>query len=143
MGLLPDWERPVPASLQCILDQLPATWVDDGLTLFPDKIGAWVISKCGTGHDAFYCTRMWPAGRMGVAHKAEGDRAIRDWVWAMLPFGLRVSGYVIFMGVWRGGYGSYNSCGPQPLSATDAQVEAGQCRHGVPMPGWMEGFVVR
>jgi hypothetical protein len=130
--------RPLPVSLGVLLRRLPPGWVDDGLSCFPDSILGWDIGPAGSGHDAYYCSRMWPAGRMDDAHKREGDARLRDWVWELLPFGLRMIGYVIFLGVWRGGYGPgrYDTCGRKPEGATAEQRSAGLCRHGLSTADW-------
>ena len=138
MAIIPvRWCRPIPAAARGVLERLPTTWVDDGLSCFPDSILGWDIAWCGTIHDARYCSRLWPAGSMDVVAKRRADLEIRDNVWAALPFGLRLTGYVVFLGVWRGGYGSFDSCGPVPLKATQEQLEQGRCRHGVHRPAWM------
>jgi hypothetical protein len=116
--------RPIPQSLKEILARLPEGWVDDGLSCFPDRIPPFIgydLRMAGTGHDWAYCTRCHPAGEMDEDQKRHADLMIRDWVWAMLPFGLRLTGYVIFLGLWRGGYGAFDSCGPHPHGASEEQ----------------------
>lgn len=54
MALIPKLtKRPAPPDLQEILDNLPPTWVDDGLSNFPDSVLGFDISEAGTGHDFF------------------------------------------------------------------------------------------
>jgi hypothetical protein len=46
-------QLPVPTDLQELLDRLPPTWVDDGLSGFPDSVLGFNIRPAGTGHDFF------------------------------------------------------------------------------------------
>lgn len=139
MALIPiHTRRPAPPDLQALLDVLPESWVDDGLTNFPDSVFGWDISQAGTGHDAFYCTRMWPAGTMDRAHRELGDRKIGEWIHALLPWGLRQTGLAVSWTVYQvGGMKAFDSCGLDPYGATEYQRHMKLCRHGVMMPPWL------
>lgn len=122
-----------------LIASLPSTWVDDGLSGFPDSVMGWDISAAGTGHDAYYCTRIWPRGWMDAEHRDEGDAKIGEWIWVLLPFGVRTVGLAVAQAVhYFGGINAYDSCGLRPRGASAGQLAAGQCRHGVPRPEWMK-----
>jgi hypothetical protein len=132
--------RPIPHDLYGLLLRRPDTWVDDGLSNFPDSILGWDISPAGTGHDMGYCTRMWPAGQLDRAHREHYDAKLGEWVRALLPFGLRLVGYAVFAATYQlGGLKAFNSCGPKAYGASAGQIAQGLCRHGVPKPEWMNG----
>jgi hypothetical protein len=131
------WRRPIPLDLYGLLMCRPSTWVDDGLTSFPDSILGYDISPAGSGHDMYFCTRCWPAGRLTRDHKEEADRKLGQWVRALLPFGLRWVGWMVFLGVYTFSDRAFDTCGPKPRGATAGQMAAGLCRHGCPKPKWM------
>lgn len=139
MALIPVWKQlPIPADLQALLDRRPATWADDGLSGFPDSLLGYSISPCGSAHDMAYCGRMWPAGALDRAHREFYDAKLGEWVRAMLPFGLRWTGWLVFLAVYEfGGAKAFDSCGQRAYGANAGQMAAGLCRHGVPRPAWL------
>lgn len=139
MALIPvHTRRPLPDDLAALLAKRPSTWVDDGLSGFPDSVFGWDISQAGTGHDMYYCSRLWPAGALDRAWREKADAALGRWVHALLPFGLRLSGYAVALAVYEfGGMKAFDSCGSRPYGATAGQLAAGLCRHGCPAPDWL------
>ncbi len=137
-------QRPVPVEAQEILAAIELGtpgFLDDGLSMFPDEWFGFDFAWAGRIHDWEYCSRAHPAGSMGVRAKKRADKRIGRLVSGGLPWRWKVLGPVVRLGVWRGGYGSYNSCGPVPYGATDEQLVAGLCRHGLDRPDWMDGDV--
>ena len=135
-------QRPIPEEATAILAEIDRTtpgFSDDGLSLFPDRWFGFDFKWAGRIHDWEYCSRAHPAGAMGVRAKKRADRRIGRLVRAALPWRWKVLGTVVRLGVWRGGYGSYNSCGPVPYGATDEQLVGGLCRHAILRPDWMDG----
>lgn len=134
-------QRPIPAEATEILEEIETTspgFLDDGLSLFPDRWFGFDFAWAGKIHDWEYCSRAHPAGSMGVRAKKRADSRIGRLVRSALPWRWKLLGTVVRVGVWRGGYGSYNSCGPVPFGATDEQLVGGRCRHGLERPAWME-----
>jgi hypothetical protein len=135
-------QRPVPAEARELLEEIlrgSPGFTDDGLSLFPDEWFGFDFSWAGRIHDWEYCSRAHQAGSMGVRAKKRADKRIGRLVSSALPWRWKVLGPVVRFGVWRGGYGSYNSCGPVPYGATDEQLVAGRCRHELDRPDWMDG----
>lgn len=139
MALIPVHTSRLPTSeMQVVLDRLPETWVDDGLSCFPDSIFGWDIATAGTIHDARYCTRLWDPGDLDRGWREAADSELGRNVRALLPFGLRLVGFGVFLAVYEvGGMKAFDSCGRDPYGASMAQLRLGQCRHGVPVPDWM------
>lgn len=139
MAIIPvHTRREVPESLRRLLERRPVSWIDDGLTAFPDSILGWDISPAGSGHDVSYCTRMWPAGALDRRWREAADAELGRNVRALLPFGLRLIGYAVFLVVYQvGGMKAFNSCGPHPYGVTAGQSASGLCRHGCGKPDWM------
>jgi hypothetical protein len=130
--------RSVPADLARIIENLPPGWTDDGLSGFPDSVLGFDISPAGTGHDALYCSRLWGAGELDRNWREAADGLLGRWVRALLPFGLRWTGWLVFAAVYElGGAKAFDSCGKRAYNANAGQIAAGLCRHGVPRPPWM------
>ena len=133
-------QRPVPqeaVELLAVIDETTPDFQDDGLSMFPDRWFGFQFAWAGRIHDWEYCGRCHPAGYMNVDQKRAADKRIGRLVRSALPFRWRWLGTVVRVGVWRGGYGAYNSCGPVPDGATDEQLVEGACRHGIARPDWM------
>ncbi len=133
-------QRPIPkeaANLLAEIDEQTPGFKDDGLSMFPDRWFGFNFSWAGRVHDWEYCSRAHAAGAMGVRAKKRADQRIGRLVRAALPWRWKILGTIVRAGVWRGGYGSYNSCGPMPLGATDEQLVLGKCRHDLDLPDWM------
>lgn len=128
---------PPPPDLAELIARLPPTWVDDGLTMFPDSIAGWSIKAAGTGHDALVCTRLWHAGAMDREWSEQAVAKIGRWVQALLPSGLQWVRFIVMRGVYRFGDKAFDSCGRKPYGARAGQMALGLCRHGVPRPSWM------
>ena len=134
-------QRIVPKEAQAILETIDEefpSFEDDGLSLFPDRWFGFDFSWAGKIHDWEYCTRCHAAGAMNVRAKKDADGRIGRFVRSALPWRWKILGSIVRLGVWRGGYGSYNSCGPVPGGATDDQLVTGLCRHGITRPDWMD-----
>lgn len=140
MAIIPvHTRRPVPSDLASIIAGLPPTWVDDGLSGFPDSVLGWDISPAGTGHDHFYCGRLHPPGALDREWREVADMKLGAWVRAFLPFGLRLVGYAVFAATYEfGGAKAFDSCGRRPYGANAGQIAAGLCRHGVEAPAWLK-----
>jgi len=121
-------QRPTPSTALVKLKRIPENFIDDGLTLFPDNWFGFNFKWAGRIHDWRYCTRCHSPGVMCVADKEAADWEIKWNVAAALPWRWSWLGTVVKIGVWRGGYGSYNSCGP---------LVGIRCRHWQTMPDWM------
>ena len=104
---------------------------DDGLSGgFPDWMyNRWDLSNAGIVHDWHYCTRCHKPGSMTDTSKKFADKALRVHARELLPWYLRLAPWILYIGVAiGGGYGSWDSCGP----------EAGaRCRHNIEQPPWM------
>ena len=131
-------QHPIPTEAEEILAEIPERFQDDGLSMFPDRWFGFDFKWAGRIHDWTYCTRSHQAGHMNVRRKREADRRIGRFVSSSLPWRWKWLGTVVRLGVWRGGYGSFNSCGPYPSGATDDQLVDGLCRHGMARPPWMD-----
>ncbi len=120
----------IPADRQAALDALPAEFVDDGCSKWFDAIFRWSLRWCCRLHDASYCTRLHPAGSRTYAAKILADEELKTDVALALPWALRATAGLMWIGVrvagswWHG----WDSCGP----------EVGErCKHGMAMPAWM------
>ena len=121
-------QQSMPVGAKAVLGGIPGDFVDDGLTLFPDDWFGFDFKWAGRIHDWRYCTRCHTPGTMCVADKKSADREIVRNVSSSLPWRWTWLGNIVGYGVWRGGYGSYNSCGSNCGS---------NCRHGMTKPDWM------
>lgn len=130
-------QKPIPPEAAELLELIPETFTDDGLSLFPDRWFGFDFAWAGRIHDWEYCGRCHAAGHMNVQRKTEADVRIGRFVSLALPWRWKWLGRVVRFGVWRGGYGAYNSCGSLPSDATEDQLADGLCRHEMPRPDWM------
>ena len=104
---------------------------DDGLSGgFPDWMySRWELSIAGRVHDWHYCTRCHTAGSMTDKAKRFADKALRKHARELLPWFLNLAPIVLYIGVYvGGGFGSWDSCGPE---------EGTRCRHNIKQPQWM------
>lgn len=134
-------QRPIPKEATQLLDEIAEKtpeFKDDGLSMFPDRWFGFNFSWAGRIHDWEYCSRAHAAGAMVVRAKKRADQRIGRLVRSALPWRWKLLGTIVRLGVWRGGYGSYNSCGPLPFGATDEQLVSGKCRHDLDLPDWMD-----
>lgn len=139
MAIIPVlFERPNPPDLQAVLDSIPSSFLDDGLSSFPDSLLGWSIRSAGRAHDFLFCSRCHPAGTMDNEWRENADWRIGQWVKAKLPFGLRLIGYAVFAGVYVGAGHAFDSCGKNPKNANAGQLAAGLCRHNINKPDWMK-----
>lgn len=61
--------------------------------------------------------------------KRFADKALRVHAKELLPWYLRISPNILYVGVFvGGGFGSWDSCGPE---------EGDRCRHNIKQPDWM------
>lgn len=133
-------QRALPDEAVELLSEIPSEFRDDGLSLFPDRWFGFNFKWAGRIHDWEYCTRCHDPGVMTVEWKVEADRRIGRFVSSSLPVRWKWLGTVVRLGVWRGGYGSFDSCGPNPSGVNEIQHSLSVCRHNMPKPAW---FTVR
>lgn len=132
-------QRPIPEEAALTLaGDIPDRFKDDGLSLFPDRWFGFRFEWAGRIHDWEYCTRSHPAGSRTVRAKREADQRLGRYISASLPLRWRWLGLVVRFGVWRGGYGSFDSCSFVPKGASDEQLVHGLCRHDIPRPSWLK-----
>lgn len=117
---------------------IPPNFINDGCSSVAkvfERFFHWLgydIEKHCDQHDADYCTRLNPPGSMTYAKKIMDDRRLRDGMKSDLPWYWDWSAGLFYRGLLIGGsWGSWDSCGPA----------AGKvCRHGQPMPEWMQAL---
>jgi len=130
--------RGIPARARAALELIPPQFLDDGCSAAPDQVFGIDLRWACRLHDWNYCSRAWPAGTLDQAWRHRADRELGAHVRAVLPLGLRWAGWLFWRATHRfGGMQAFDSCGRRPLGATAAQISAGLCRHGMPMPEWM------
>lgn len=104
---------------------------DDGLSgSFPDWMyKRWDLTDAGRVHDWHYCTRCHAAGSMTDQAKQFADKALRKHARERLPWFLNLAPIILYLGVRiGGGFGSWDSCGPEI---------GDRCRHNIKKPQWM------
>lgn len=113
---------------------IPDSFVDDGCSNSPDSIcGTWIRPACRI-HDWRYCTRCHPQGTMCKEHRKAADKELRASLAKLLPWWNQWVRWIYWRAVRRfGSLHAYDTCGQ---SAGDF------CRHGMPMPLWMNAQYV-
>lgn len=129
--------RPSEAA-RALIRKVPIEFGDDGLSCFPDSLWGFDFKWAGRLHDWGYCSRCHPAGSLTVRTKKMRDKMIGQHVAESLPLRWKWVGHAVRYALWRAGYGSFDSCGFVPHGATDEQLVAGLCRHGMRRPDWMD-----
>ena len=125
----PGRQLPIPDTARELLRRIPSHFVDDGCTSSPDGWFGFDFRWACRIHDWLYCTRAHPAGTMTYEWKVKADHALSEFIRASLPLRWRWVRWVYEgMVLFAGGWGSFDSCGP----------EVGKrCRHGLRAPWWM------
>ena len=142
MGLLSGRaQKPIPADARAVLARIPDHFVDDGCSNSPDSWFGFNFRWACRIHDWRYCTRCHAPGTMTYNAKLVAEDEIKDNIKASLPLRWRWVRFVYYGAVFTlGGFGAFDTCGRRPAGASDGQLEAGLCRHGMPMPEWMKGL---
>ena len=123
-------QRPISPGVQALLDEIPDEFIDDGCSNSPDEIWGFSLRHACRRHDWRYCSRCHDAGSMHFSDKMESDREISMIIGDALPWRWRWIRRLYLRAVQvAGGFDAYNSCGPE-----DGET----CRHGMPLPSWME-----
>ena len=127
----------VPEAAQTVLALIPVRFVDDGCSAILDGLAGVSWRWACRIHDWRACSRCHLREYMHPAARARADAELRRNILASIPIGWVAIPALVWAGLtFIAGRGYYDTCGPFPDGATEAQRRTGLCRHGMLLPEW-------